>query len=270
MEQLCRKIHMPEEVTQVVLCCHNDPNFTPDLRKLTQENTWNEGRQELKAALGDDPNGFRELCCQLRCALDAKAGFDRLGIPEEVYYDTMGCFSRFLREHMESYGRYGFDRGFWTVRQISCKLFRIGQLEYELITLNGVPTISLHIPTDVILRLPLLRQSYLEARELLNRVFPEYANAPVYCHSWLLSPTLSQLLPKDSNILRFQRSFQITPLDSASAGVLQWVFKNPSLPADQFPENTSLQRKLKAFLMDGGTFMDAKGYLISEPFLQQK
>ena len=267
MKQLCRKIRLPEDVTGIILRCHNDSNFTPNLHKLTQERTWTEGRQELKATLGDDPDGFKELCCQLHCALNAKAEYDRLDIPEGVYYDTMGCFSRFVREHMESYGRYGFDRGFWTVRQISCKLFRIGQLEYELITQDGKPTISLHIPTDVTLRTPLLRQSYLDAWTLLNRTFPEYADAPVYCHSWLLSPTLSQLLPQDSNILKFQRFFRITPLDTPSTGVLQWVFKNPHLPVEQFPENTSLQRKLKAYLLDGGTFVDGKGYLSGEPFL---
>lgn len=263
MEQLCRRIHMPEEVTQTLLSLRCDP----DLHKLTWEETWQEGLEELRNALGEDPNGFRELYCMLRCALDAKETYVALGLSEEIYYDTMGCFSRFVREHQESYGCYGFDRGFWTVRQISCRLFRIGQLEYELIRLNGVPTVSLHIPTDTVLRPELLRKSWLDARAVLGRVFPEYAEAPCYCHSWLLSPTLRQLLPPTSNILKFQQSFTITPIDVPSQGFLQWVFKNPGLPTEDLPENTGLQRRLKAFLLSGGTFVDAKGYLIAEPFL---
>ncbi len=45
--------------------------------------------------------------------------------PEDVFIATMGCFSRFVREHFDSYGYYGFDRDFWTTRQVNAKLFRI-------------------------------------------------------------------------------------------------------------------------------------------------
>ena len=266
MEELCRGIHMPEEVTEILLRFHRDPAFSPELTALTREEAWETGLAHLRKALGDDPGGFKMLCCMLRCALDARKTYRSLGLSEEIYYDTMGCFSRFVREHRESYGSYGFDRGFWTVRQVSCRLLRIGQLEYELIRLEGYPVISLHIPTDVRLLTPLLRQSWEDAMTLLGRVFPEYENAPVYCHSWLLSPTLAELLPPESNIRKFQASFAVTPLDTPCTGVIQWVFKNPTLPPDQYPENTSLQRKLKAFLLAGGTFADAKGFLIPDPF----
>ena len=264
MEALCRRIGMPEEVTQTILAICREP--LPDLGKLTREENWTEGLEEVKAALGDDPHGMKMLCCMLRCALDAKEAYRRLGLSDEIYFHTMGCFSRFIREHLESYGRYGFDRGFWTVRQVSCCLFRVGELEYELIQLDGKPVISLHIPTDTRLRTPLLRQSWAQAKETLSRVFPEYADAPMFCRSWLLSPVLEELLPPDSNILAFRRSFRITPLTTPSAGVIQWVFKNPKLSPEDYPEQTSLQRSLKAYLLAGKMFPDAKGFLIPDPF----
>lgn len=267
MEALCRRIGMPEEVTRRVLALHGDPGFRPDPEKLTREETWEEGLKELNAALGEDPDGMKMLCCMLRCALEAKGKYRQLGLSDEIYYHTMGCFSRFVGEHLESYGRYGFDRGFWTVRQVSCRLFRIGELEYELIRQDGRPVISLHIPTDVQLRVPLLRQSWEQAREVLSRAFPEYADAPMYCSSWLLSPALHELLPPGSNILAFQRSFSITPLPTPSTGVILWVFKNPKLPPEQYPENTTLQRNLKAHLLAGKPFPNARGFLVEEPFL---
>ena len=266
MEHLCHAISMPEEVTQEILRLHNDPAFCPDLSGLTRAETWETALKDLSAALGDDPDGFKQLCCMLRCALAARPEFKKRGLSDTIYYDTMGCFSRFVKEHMESYGRYGFDRGFWTVRQISCKLFRIGQLEYELTALEGRNIISLHIPTDVRLEPLLLRQSWERAMPLLARGFPEWAEAPAYCHSWLLSPTLEDLLPPESNIRRFQQSFTITPLAVPCTGVIQWVFKNPNLPPERYPEDTSLQRKLKAFLLNGGVFTDAKGWLLPDPF----
>ncbi len=267
MRALCEAIHMPEEATKRVLEADRSIPHDLDVTALTREEDWAEGRKALKQQLGEDPLGFRELACMLRCALAARETFGKLGFSEAVYYDTMACFSRFVGEHMESYGTYGFDRGFWTVRQVSCKLFRIGALEYELIRIEGKPVISLHIPTDAVFHTGELRSSYMEARTLLNRAFPEYAGAPMYCHSWLLSPTLRELLPETSNILRFQRSFHITPLENGSTGYLQWVFKNPNLPLEDYPEDTSLQRKLKAFLRAGKTFTDAKGYLVEAPFL---
>ena len=261
MEQLCRKINMPEEVTQVMVELHRTLEVYPCLEKLMQEQTWAEGLEQLKESLGEDPGGMKRLCTMLRCALKIKAEYDRLGISEEIYVDTMGAFSRFVREHMESYGCYGFDRGSWTPRQVSAKLFRIGQMEYEMTQLEGEPIISLHIPTDVDLRPDVLRPSMRKGLAEFYRLFPEFVGRKVYCHSWLMSPQLREFLPEGSNILKFQEMFDMEPGGTPGNGVLLWVFKNPKLPLEEMPENTSLQRKLKRFLLDGGQFLEGRGFL---------
>ena len=261
MEQLCQKINMPEEVTRRLVELHSTMEVFPCLDLLMREETWNAGLEQLKEALGEDNGGFRRLCCMLRCAMRAKAEYDRRGIPEEIYADTMAAFSRFVREHKESYGCYGFNRGSWTPRQVSSRLFRIGQLEYELTALDGESIVSLHIPTDVDLRPDILRPDLRAGLEVLYRLFPEYAGRKVYCHSWLLSPQLNELLPETSNILRFQELFDIAPEGIPGNDVLLWVFKNPRLPKEDYPENTSLQRKLKQFFLNGGQFLEGAGYL---------
>lgn len=261
MEQLCRKISMPEEVTRKLVELHSTLEVFPCLDMLMQEKTWAEGLEQLKEALGEDIGGFKRLCCMLRCAMKAKSEYDRLGISETIYIDTMAAFSRFVREHMESYGCYGFDRGSWTPRQVSCKLFRIGQLEYELTTLDGADVVSLHIPTDVDLRPEVLRPSVKAGLQELYRLFPAYEGKGVYCHSWLLSPQLKDFLPENANILRFQELFDVEPEGIPGKDVLLWVFKNPRLPREEYPEHTSLQRKLKGFLLNDGLFLEGIGYL---------
>jgi hypothetical protein len=76
-----------------------------------------------------------------------------------------------------------------------------------------------------------------------------------------MSPQLRELLPEGSNILKFQEMFDMSPETNPGNGVLLWVFKNPKLPLEEMPENTSLQRKLKRFLLDGGQFLEGRGFL---------
>lgn len=261
MEQLCRQINMPEEVTQALLDIHSTLEHFPCLEFLMQEERWSEGVEQLKEAAGEDADGMKRLCCMLRCTLRARSEYARLGISEKIYTDTMAAFSRFVREYKEGNGFYGFNRFSWTTRQVSCKLLRIGQLEYELTTLEGNPAISLHIPTDVDLCPQVLIPSISEGLSEFYRIFPEYIGKPVYCHSWLLSAQLKDFLPEDSNILQFQKLFCIEPEGIPGNDVLLWVFKNPKLPREDYPENTSLQRKLKQFFLEDGQFLEGKGYL---------
>ena len=267
MEQFCREIGLPEEAIRHVMVLHEHADFHPDTHKLRRPETWDEGLLELKQEFGEDPLGYKMLCAQLRCAMDAWKDYEEMGFSRQMYVDTMAAFSRFVKEHLDSFGTYGFDRDFWTVRQISCTLFRIGQLEYELIHRDGEPVVSMHIPSDADLSLPDLRASYLHAREILNEAFPVWSNASVFCQSWLLSLNLKKLLPESSRILGFQRSFRIEPVEQAKSSVLLWVYKNRDIPIDELPEDTSLQRSLKTFLKAGGEFHDGRGYLVDDPFI---
>ena len=78
-------------------------------------------------------------------AVESREGGPWKRIPEGIWLATMRCYPRFIAEHRRSYGRDGFDRGNWTVRQAGCRLFRIGELEYELFERNGTWRIRRHI-----------------------------------------------------------------------------------------------------------------------------
>lgn len=265
LENLCRDICLPAEVTARVLTL--DKTVSLPLEKLRREESWDEGLLEAEAALAPDTDGFGMLTCMLRCALDCRKDYESMGFPEQVYIDTMKCFSRFVGEHMVSFGRFGFDRGFWTVRQVSAKLFRIGELEYEVVVdEDGQKAVSIHIPSDAKLENTLLRQSYLEAKKLLIPAFPEFSDAPWGCGSWLLAPVLRELLPEHSRILTFQRSFRIVKTHP-STDFMEWVYKREDIPIEELPEDTSLQRRLKAYLLADYEFHSGMGILIDEPFV---
>ena len=249
---LCEKIGLPQEVTERVLTFPAVPDDI--LAQLRTPELWPLGRAAVKARLRPDPDGIGELAAHLQCALKTREIYRERGISEDIFVETMKCFTRFVCEHMESYGRYGFDRGFWTVRQLSGVLWRIGELEYEVRS-DGI---RLHIPSDARLEPARLRAGWEDARRLLG-------DADMVCHSWLLSPDLPGLLPVDSRILAFQRNFAVhspEPDDSFR----QWVFKDPRLSDADLPEGTRLQRALKAFLLAGNTFHAAHGILDRDPF----
>ena len=252
LQMLCEKICLPGEVTARVLSVPAVPEEI--LCQLRTPELWPLGRAALNAHLKPDSDGLKELAGHLQCALKTREIYQEREISEEIYVETMKCFTRFVTEHLESYGRYGFDRGFWTVRQLSGVLFRIGELEYE----TRDDGIHLHIPSDAVLERSRLRSSWEAARAMLGE-------ADMVCHSWLLSPDLPGLLDEDSRILDFQQNFAIhspEPDDSFR----QWVFKDPGCPDAQLPEDTRLQRRLKAFVLAGNTFRAARGTLIADPF----
>ena len=218
-------------------------------------------RNQAAAAMhGSRPEEYDEgaeiLTRQLTEALESRENGPWKRIPEEIWLATMLCYPRFISEHRRSYGRDGFDRGGWTVRQAECRLFRIGELEYELFEENGRRAVSIHIPSDARLEADLLNGSVRQAETFLGEFYPEWKNLPLICGSWLLSPALKGMLPPESRIRRFQDAFDITEEDPEDTSALEWVFfiaegQRSSVRYENLPEDTSLQRKMKAALLAG-------------------
>ena len=211
------------------------------------------------------PDGADMLIRQITEALESRRYGPWRNIPEGIWLATMKCFPRFIGEHRRSYGYDGFDRYGWTVRQVGARLFRLGELEYELTS----GCVSLHIPSDAKLLSGLLNDSVKKAREFLSEYFPDYTDMPVDCESWLLSPRLREWLPKTSGILRFQAAFEITEVDPEDDSALEWVFRvaegqRAALDLSALPEDTSLQRLMKADLLAGGRPGSARGTLVRE------
>lgn len=267
IQQLCSDINLPEEMTRQVL--EFDESFDYErvedcLAGLNACHTRDEALKTLKEALGPDENGARILGCMLHCAALAWERYKALGIGHDIYVDTMKCFTRFMDEHYAMAGKWAFDRDWWTARQVSLLLFRVGALEYEMITMDGRRAISIHIPSDAAISDENCLESYAQAKVFFRTYFPEYGDVDYVCHSWLLSPALKKLLPEQSNIIRFQNRFEITAFDESALDYLFFVFKVMDGTLETLPENTSLQRNMKAFLLDGGKVGAALGRLREE------
>lgn len=231
-------------------------------KNLSDKNDFENAEKRLIARLLPDERGLKILKVMLETAcLVSYEKYQTYGISQKVFIDTMKCFSRFSYEYKTQNGVFGFDRSFWTGRQLSLTLFRIGELEYELTKTEDLkPIVCLHVPSSSDLSKNAIEKSVTAADEFIKEKFPEYVGAEYIISSWLLSPSLKEVLPKTSKILAFQSMFKITKT-APSDGYKFWVYaSNDIVPAD-FAEDTTLQRGIKNYVLSGKTFLSAEGVL---------
>jgi len=255
---LLRELELPASVVCLLENRRHLFSAYQDLIEGLTESAAAASYQALEKALGEDDMAM--LACQLYAALQTREKYYALGISNEIFLDTMGCFRRFLLETERRTNKLCFDRGWWTYRQLSLKLFRIGQLEYEL--LQQPHAVSLHIPSDACITPEEVDRSLTAARAFLCRYFPDYAEAPIGCESWLLSPALREHLGSDSRIRAFQDRFLLLHTDPEPKDVWEWLFAAPlDTPVEELPEQTSLQRSVKQHLRAGGSIGVARGVI---------
>lgn len=220
-----------------------------------------EARTDLKNILGEDPKGIKMLTIMLNCGVQAYSKYKELEITDKIYTDTMKCFTRFINEHKEIHGYYGFDMDWWAVRHISLQLFRIGDLEFELAQEDNKKKIDLHIPSDAIFTNQACDKSLDVAKGFIESTFPDYSECEYTCYSWLLSPVLKDLLPNNSNIVNFQNRFNIISFKEDSEEYYKYVYKKKVDSLDELLEDTSLQREIKKHLLAGGKVGEGYGIL---------
>lgn len=256
LKTLLVKINMPKEVINIL----NKININNDQYKLlVNKDKAFKANEELLLNLKDDNLGFKILKAHLLAALLTYQNYQKENIRDEIYFETMSCFTRFVNEYKESFNKYGFDRGFWTYRQLAMLLFKVGILEYEIDEENKI--ISLHIPSKTILTLENAKNSLLEFKKL----FPKYASKEYkyYMNSWLLSPSLDNLLNKDSNILKFKKCFKLISFNKYDDSFFIWVYKRKYENLNDLPTNTSLEKNMKEYLLNNNYIGSALGELIS-------
>lgn len=261
MKLLCEKISLPAEVAVPMMEYYIGQDFQT-VKQLAEELTVFETSRDAYTALaqklGEDH--IAVLACNLHAAVHVYDRYVELGIPENIYVDTMACFTRFLQETHRDTGKWQFDRAFWTYRQLRMTLFRVGELEYEI--LPQEKALTFHVPSDASFAPDVIDASIEASKVFFARYFPECAAYPYVCESWLMSQTLAKLLKPQSNILQFQQRFNIVEEYPDDREFYQWIFGVPAdTPTHQLAENTSMQRAVKQLLLSGGKIGAAMGVM---------
>lgn len=192
------------------------------------------------------------------------------GIPDEVFYNTFNCLAEKMETNMKFKGVWGYPSETWPALHTGMEIFRIGRLSYELQTANadvtsedrvliekGQKYLYMHISDNE--KLCGCEESIRNAREFFAEFYPEYAHGVIYTRTWLLEPRLSELLPEDSNIMRFQKLFNIFGRMDNMPEVAVRVFGEYKEKPDEYIPTTSLAKEIVNYFKKGGVLGSGMG-----------
>ncbi len=195
------------------------------------------------------------VCCSL--SISAHKFYIAAGISDDVYFDTFKDISIWSNSFFRRFGYWGLQEYLWLQHHIGLKLFRLGRLQflpqacgkvYMLPQKTVMPediVLSVHIPEDGRLEYCDCIKSY-EAAAKFFRVSRVYM-----CESWLLNDKLKLFLSPNSNIIKFQNDFTLFEEDISCRQAEERVFFKLCDNYALYPEETSLQKGLKQYLLSG-------------------
>ena len=194
------------------------------------------------------------------------------GLSEELLYETMSDLRAKLYESRSLKGVWGNFVAFWYGIFYRLSIFRLGRLEYEKKILDrdvlslkaGTPILSCHIPSDG----RLSKEDVINSLKKAYDFFPEFRTnglLPILCSSWLLyPPMMDKVFPKGSNLYEFASLFTIESEREDAQNPDLWRVFNVTYTdgcITALPEDTSLRRSLKAYLLEGKNMGSGIGLL---------
>lgn len=135
--------------------------------------------------------------------------------------------------------------------------------QWELAVKPGDCVLAIHLPGGMKLSEQVTRQAIADAFAHAKKYYADYAPKAIHCGSWLLNPELKEVLGEGSNIAAFASLFHLHPTKCDGTSVFNFVFKtsvDPELAT--LPEDTRLQRYLKAKYLAGGHHLNFGGFIL--------
>lgn len=199
------------------------------------------------------------------------------GIDENVTARTLWDIGQAVTLHERVHGEIGFQKGWWLSHHLTNHLFRLGRLQFQRAWAlrdhspaipEGEAFLDVHIPEDGPLSPAACDASFASAPPFFETQFPHDRPRGFACSSWLLDPQLAGLLPPDSNIVLFQRRFELVRVyEGQPSVVFEFVFDRPDLDQTEKPDvsglplTTGLERALVDHYTSGGRIWAGLGVI---------
>jgi len=217
-------------------------------------------------------DGKRNLITALWLCEGLEKRYKEKGIPEEILLDTLSDLVIWCETWSEIKGELWLGENAWLARHLDMKLLKLGRLQFCMAgSEHAIPkykiekddnVLEVHIPAVGPLNCEECKTSLAAADEFFGRFFPEFTYSQKTCHSWLLDPTLNEVLKENSNILKFQELFDITETEK-SDDIIRYVFTwdTNRVNLKNKVADGGLATAVKRRILSGGDFYCAIGVI---------
>lgn len=190
------------------------------------------------------------------------------GISEDVFYESI----KYLPDTLLK-GDFKVDKEAWIVLSLKFEIFRLGRLQFQISKMypegkDGGFTgeeniIDVHIPSDGGSVTPeVVDEAFGLAENFFKTHFPEYEYKYYTCFSWMLDDGLREYLGDDTNIIKFQKRFNIIHKREQDS-IIHFLFKFGFTDREEIREiepKSEFARKIKEKALSGGKFYNVLGY----------
>ena len=188
-------------------------------------------------------------------------------ISDRIWFDSMSDLKWKLWECKAVKGIWSSFVAGWFPGFFNLTRFALGRLQFEIVEFDGEyekngkalkkgdKVINVHIPRTLT---PLDKESrddaYAQAAEFFKNM-TDGAPIAFVCSSWLLYPEAEKILPAHSNIRGFMADYDMIRSKTNGEGEYgdMWRLFDMDFTGDlnDYPEDSSLRRAYKKFLLDG-------------------
>jgi hypothetical protein len=176
------------------------------------------------------------------------------------YADESGAFTPTFSEDEENYYGHGvFDN------IVDSEKNAYPKTKWECVVRPGDNCLSIHIPSGTDISTEATMRACKSAVKIVRKFNPEKASNVIYGSSWILNPKLKDMLGENARISQFLECFTKYPMQDANGNaVFNFVFSGRPENLKELPEETSLQRKIKALYLSGGCLHKYSGVIYIE------
>lgn len=198
------------------------------------------------------------------------------GEPQQTAMESLADVARHMAIHQRVHGCTGIEAAWWVTLALRAEITDLGRLQFNRYTLqvgdesplwypeeeasergpgfrSGDQCLGVHIPEGSPLDPGAVQESFTRAGSYFARYYPVGERRLATCLSWLLDDQLAEYLPVESNIVQFQRCFELVPgWYDGDGNVLQFVFRvDGGHSLDELPQRTRLEKAVVAHLRAG-------------------
>jgi hypothetical protein len=208
----------------------------------------------------------------LAALADVRRFHARRRIPDAISWATLADLGRNLKRDRLLLGDGGLRTSGWLTLHFRGSLYQLVRLQFNRMNVRaahvadafreGEAALGIHIPESGPLTPEACDDSLTRAQPFFARHFPETATQLGLCTSWLLDPQLAEYLDPESNVMRFQRRFELVGEGfDGDADVLRFVFHRIAPNIDNLPQRTTLERAIVAHLRAGKHWRSRTGWV---------